>query len=240
MHGEQAHRVMRLRLEVRAYSYGKLSAIAKLGRPWPQRIRSSKTIRIACGIISLLGLCCNAVWKALKNAPRIATYSICTSPHYLVFWIYYDLPRLVTIFADKKYHNHDLEAWLVEHCADWNIKVKPRPEGTKGFTSLEKRWVIERTNDWHGRYHRNSQGYKRSVASSTAMIQIMKRQRGQRQPRFHRARGDKDLLPSMASGEKRAHPPAAPSRFLGVNTFAKAAIMMVIASGDAAQNGFSP
>ena len=44
IHGEQAHRVMRLRLEVRAYSYGKLSAIAKPGGPWPQRICSSKTI----------------------------------------------------------------------------------------------------------------------------------------------------------------------------------------------------
>jgi putative transposase len=83
-----------------------------------------------------------------------------------------DFPRLVTIFADQKYHNHDLEAWMAEHRAGWRIEVKTRPTGTKGFTPLEKRWVIERTNAWHGRYRRNSKDYERSVESSTAMIQI--------------------------------------------------------------------
>jgi transposase len=83
-----------------------------------------------------------------------------------------DLPRLETIFADQKYHNHDLNAWMAEHRAGWRIEVKARPEGTKGFTPLEKRWVIERTNAWNGRYRRNSKDYERSVESSTAMIQI--------------------------------------------------------------------
>src|SRR6516165_12818773 len=44
----------------------------------------------------------------------------------------YDVPRLVTIFADAKYHNHALEAWLVAHRAGWHLEVKTRPEGTKG------------------------------------------------------------------------------------------------------------
>jgi len=83
-----------------------------------------------------------------------------------------DLPRLETIFADQKYHNHALEAWMAEHRAGWRIEVKTRPEGTKGFTPLEKRWVIERTNAWHGRYRRNSKDYERRVESSAAMIQI--------------------------------------------------------------------
>ena len=83
-----------------------------------------------------------------------------------------DFPCLITIFADQKYHNHDLEAWLAEHRVGWRIEVKTRPAGTQGFTPLEKRWVIERTNAWHGRYRRNSKDYERSVESSTAMIQI--------------------------------------------------------------------
>jgi len=83
-----------------------------------------------------------------------------------------DFPRLVPIFADQKYHNHNLEAWMAEHRAGWRIEVKTRPTGTKGFTPLEKRWVIERTNAWHGRYRRNSKDYERSIESSTAMIQI--------------------------------------------------------------------
>jgi len=84
----------------------------------------------------------------------------------------HDFPRLATIFADQKYHNHDLVAWMAEHRAGWRIEVKARPEGTKGFTPLEKRWVIERTNAWHGRYRRNSKDYERSVESRTAMLQI--------------------------------------------------------------------
>jgi putative transposase len=81
-------------------------------------------------------------------------------------------PRLVTIFADQKYHNHALDAWLATHRTGWRIEVKARPEGIQGFTPLEKRWVIERTNAWKGRYRRNSKDYERSVESSTAMIQI--------------------------------------------------------------------
>jgi putative transposase len=83
-----------------------------------------------------------------------------------------DFPRLVTIFADQKSHNHDLEAWRAAHRAGWRIEVKARPVGMKGFTPLEKRGVIERTNAWHGRYRRNSKDYERSVESSTAMLQI--------------------------------------------------------------------
>jgi putative transposase len=83
-----------------------------------------------------------------------------------------DCPRLVTICADHQYHNHDLAAWMATHRVEWNITVKTRPEGTKGFTPLEKRWVIERTNAWHGRYRRTSKDYERKVASSAAMIQM--------------------------------------------------------------------
>jgi putative transposase len=83
-----------------------------------------------------------------------------------------DLPRLGTIFADQKYHNHALATWMAQHRAGWRIEVKARPEGTKGFSPLEKRWVIERTNAWHGRYRRNSKDYERRGESSAAMIQI--------------------------------------------------------------------
>lgn len=83
-----------------------------------------------------------------------------------------EFPRLLTIFADQKYHNHGLDAWMTSHRPDWHIEVKARPVGTRGFTPLEKRWVIERTNAWHGRYRRNSKDYERSPESSAAMIQI--------------------------------------------------------------------
>ena len=81
-------------------------------------------------------------------------------------------PRLITIFADQKYHNHALDAWMAEHRAGWRIEVKARPAGARGFIPLKPHWVIERTNAWHGRYRRNSKDYERSVESSTAMIQL--------------------------------------------------------------------
>src|SRR5262249_28289067 len=84
----------------------------------------------------------------------------------------YHFPRLGTIFADQKYHNHALEAWRAEHRPSWRIAVQTRPAGTKGFTPLGKLWVIEQTNAWQGRCRRNSKDYERSIESSTAMIQI--------------------------------------------------------------------
>lgn len=83
-----------------------------------------------------------------------------------------DFPRLTVIFGDSKYHNHDLEAWLIEHRPGWRIEVKKRPEGSTGFTPLPKRWVVERTNAWHGRSRRNSKDYERKPESSAAHIQL--------------------------------------------------------------------
>jgi putative transposase len=83
-----------------------------------------------------------------------------------------DFPRLSVIFGDSKYHNHGLDAWLKEDRPQWHIEVKQRPEGTRGFTPLEKRWVVERTNAWNGRFRRNSKDYERRPESSAAMIRI--------------------------------------------------------------------
>jgi putative transposase len=83
-----------------------------------------------------------------------------------------EYPRLQTIFGDRKYHNHELNAWMKQHRPRWHIEVKLPPEGTKVFIPLKKRWVSERTNAWNGRCRRHSKDYERTVASSTAMIQV--------------------------------------------------------------------
>jgi putative transposase len=82
------------------------------------------------------------------------------------------LPRLQTIFGDRKYHNHQLDAWLKEHRPGWHIEVKLPPEGSRVFVPLKKRWVSERTNAWNGRCRRHSKDYERTIASSAAMIQV--------------------------------------------------------------------
>ena len=83
-----------------------------------------------------------------------------------------ELPRLTVIFGDNKYHNHSLNAWLAKHRPQWTIEVQSPPAGTKGFSVVRKRWVVERTNAWNGRSRRNSKDYERTTASAEAMIQI--------------------------------------------------------------------
>jgi putative transposase len=83
-----------------------------------------------------------------------------------------DFPRLETIFGDTKYHNHALEEWLARNRPGWRIEVKARPEGSKGFTPVRKRWVVERTNAWNGRARRNSKDYERKPESAAAMIYL--------------------------------------------------------------------
>jgi len=82
------------------------------------------------------------------------------------------LPRMEKIWADGKYHNHNLYRWLSENRPGWNLEMVSRPPGTTGFVKLPKRWVVERTNAWVGRYRRNSKDYERRTDSSESMIRI--------------------------------------------------------------------
>lgn len=80
-------------------------------------------------------------------------------------------PRLQAIFADNKYHNHELQAWLAKHSAGrWHLEISSRPPGTVGFQPLKIRWVVERTFAWLGRYRRHSRDYERRTDSSEAML----------------------------------------------------------------------
>lgn len=81
-------------------------------------------------------------------------------------------PRLKVIFGDNKYHNHSLNEWLSRERPNWKIEVQSPPPGTKGFTVVAKRWVVERTNAWNGRARRCSKDYERKTTSSAAMIEI--------------------------------------------------------------------
>ena len=80
--------------------------------------------------------------------------------------------RLGKLWADQKYRNHRLDAWLKESQTGYVIEVVERPAGSKGFVLLHRRWVVERTFAWLGRYRRNSRDYERSTGSSEAMIQV--------------------------------------------------------------------
>ena len=60
--------------------------------------------------------------------------------------------------------------WLTEHRSNWRIEVQSPPPGTKGFSPVRIRWVVERSNARHGRCRRNSKDDERRPDSSEAMI----------------------------------------------------------------------
>ena len=82
-----------------------------------------------------------------------------------------DFPRLALLWADHKYHNDDLEGWLTAN-RRFTIEVVSRPKGRRGFVLLPRRWVVERSLAWLGRFRRNSKDYERLTESSVVMIQI--------------------------------------------------------------------
>jgi putative transposase len=82
------------------------------------------------------------------------------------------LPRLKVIFADNKYNNRSLGEWMKEHRPNWKIEIQSPPAGEKGFSPVRIRWVVERSNAWHGRCRRNSKDYERRPDSSETMIRV--------------------------------------------------------------------
>jgi putative transposase len=81
-------------------------------------------------------------------------------------------PRLQKIWGDNKYHNHSFRRWLTENRPGWELEVKTREPGARGFAVLPKRWVVERTFAWNGRSRRNSKDYERRTDSSESMIRV--------------------------------------------------------------------
>jgi putative transposase len=80
--------------------------------------------------------------------------------------------RLKKIWGDGKYNNRHLQDWLIETQAGYVIEVVGRPPGSVGYVKLPRRWVVERTFAWLGRYRRNSRDYERFAVSSEAMIKV--------------------------------------------------------------------
>jgi putative transposase len=61
----------------------------------------------------------------------------------------------------------------VKDAYDWVLEIVKRTDGFKGFQVLPRRWVVERTLGWLGRYRRLSKDYACLPASSEAMVHIV-------------------------------------------------------------------
>jgi putative transposase len=81
--------------------------------------------------------------------------------------------RLRLIWADQAYTG-ELVAWLwgLWPWRKVRLEIVKRPEGVKGFQLLPKRWVVERTFAWLGRYRRLSKDYEYLTQTSETMIYV--------------------------------------------------------------------
>jgi putative transposase len=96
----------------------------------------------------------------------------------LLQWAFWHLPRLLTIFADSAY----VGAWQAWVDYIWEqgfgtmcrflMQFIHRAPGTIGFKVLPRRWVVERTFAWFGRYRRLSKDYEYLPESSEAFVYL--------------------------------------------------------------------
>jgi putative transposase len=79
-------------------------------------------------------------------------------------------PRLKLIWAEAAYEG-ELVEW-VKTLVGWVLEIVKRPKEQKGFVVLARRWVVERTLGWLGRYRGLSKDYEERPESEEAIILI--------------------------------------------------------------------
>src|SRR5258706_10489550 len=77
------------------------------------------------------------------------------------------LPRLKHIWAQGGYAGKLLQ-WVETTC-HWTLEIVKRTDGLKGFQVLPRRWVVERTLGWLGRYRRPSENDENLPPNNRAM-----------------------------------------------------------------------
>jgi len=77
--------------------------------------------------------------------------------------------RWTTLLLDGGYESDPLQGW----CQQWlgvTVQIVKRSDTKAGFTVLPKRWVVERTFAWLGKFRRLSKDYEAHPATSEAWI----------------------------------------------------------------------
>ena len=77
---------------------------------------------------------------------------------------------LRAVFADGGYNR--VTALLACFLLGLTLLIVSRPRGTKGFVLLPRRWVVERTLAWFGRWRRLSRDYEHLPEVSEAMVTL--------------------------------------------------------------------
>lgn len=74
------------------------------------------------------------------------------------------------VWADQAYASLAAE-WLHKTYL-WMLSIVRRDPSVKGFVVQPKRWIVERTLAWLGRYRRLSKDYEYLTASSEAFVYL--------------------------------------------------------------------
>jgi len=77
-------------------------------------------------------------------------------------------PRLAHWWADGSYAG-ELVDWAREEFG-WTVEIVRRTADAVGFAVQPRRWIVERTFAWCGRYRRLSKDYEENVESSEAWL----------------------------------------------------------------------
>ena len=101
------------------------------------------------------------------------------------------LPRLQVIWADGAYTA--VVDWVRDQFG-WVLTTILRPTGVKGYIHLPRRWIVERTFGWFGRYRRLSKDYEYNPRSSEAWIYVAM---------IHRM--SRRMFPSQTPGDRLQH-----------------------------------
>jgi transposase len=78
------------------------------------------------------------------------------------------VPRLKKILIDHAYQGTFSE--IAEQVLEIEVEVAAKPESTKGFIPIAKRWVVERTFAWFNFYRRLAKDYEQNVENSAAWM----------------------------------------------------------------------
>ena len=91
----------------------------------------------------------------------------------LLACLQHQFSRLRWIWAEQAYTG-DLAAWVwgLRPGRKVRLEIVKRPEGSHGLLLRPKRWVVERTFAWLGRYRRLSKDYEYVTQTSEAMIRV--------------------------------------------------------------------
>jgi len=77
------------------------------------------------------------------------------------------MERLQVVWCDGGYENR-IEAWTQQHCP-WRVEIVKRSQ-TKGWELLPKRWIVERTLAWLGRWRGLAREYDYLPETTEAKI----------------------------------------------------------------------